>query len=55
MPEHVEKIQVRSTTDPTVTSRLELWDLDNGLPISSAELDAIERLLGANLTALLNS
>jgi hypothetical protein len=55
MPEQVEKVQVRPTTNRAVTSRLEICDLDNRLPISSAELDAIERLLGADLTALLNS
>lgn len=54
MPEHVDKVQVRSTTDRAVKSRLEICDLDDGLPISTAELDAIERLLAADLTALLH-
>jgi len=55
MPEQVEKVQVRSTTNRAVTPRLEICDLNNGLPITAAELDAIERLLGADLTTLLNS
>lgn len=55
MPEQVEKVQVDLTTNRAVTSRLEICDLDNGLPITAAELDAIERLLGADLAALFNS
>lgn len=55
MPKRIEKIQVGSTTTRAVTSRLEICDLDDGLPISTAELDAIERLLGTALTDLLNS
>jgi len=35
--------------------RLEGYDLDNDLPITTSELDAIERLLGADLHDLLNS
>lgn len=55
MPKRIEKIQVRSTIERAVTSRLEICDLDNTSPISTAELDAIERLLGPELAALLNS
>jgi hypothetical protein len=55
MPEQVRKVQVRATAARAIEQRLALCDFDSDLPVTAAELAAIERLLGDNLLHLLIS
>ena len=55
MPEQVRKVQVRATAARAIEQRLALCDFDSDLPVTAAELVAVERLLGDNLLHLLIS
>lgn len=55
MPEQDPQTRAVSASDLPAQGRQTTYDLDGSFPISAAELEAIERLLGDELLHLINS